>query len=76
VSASAAPGEAGSSDIPRSYPYIDTATNLTLSIAFPAMSVPELLTNLLTAAGPSGHETAAAKAWRDGCAGFDAEVGS
>jgi endoglucanase len=40
------------------------------------MSVPELLTNLLTAAGPSGHETAAAKAWRDGCAGFAAEVGS
>jgi len=40
------------------------------------MSVPELLTNLLTAAGPSGHETPAAKAWRDGCAGFAAEVGS
>src|SRR6476646_2705497 len=40
------------------------------------MPIPELLTNLLTAAGPSGHETAAAKAWRDGCAGFAAEVGS
>ena len=60
----------------RSYPDIGTATNASLSIAFPAMSVPELLTNLLTAAGPSGHETAAAKAWRDGCAGFAADVGS
>jgi putative aminopeptidase FrvX len=62
--------------MPRSYPSTGTATNATLSIAFPAMSVPELLTNLLTAAGPSGHESAAAKAWRDGCAGFAAEVGS
>ena len=34
VSASAAPGEAGSSDMRRSYPYIDTATNVTLAIAF------------------------------------------
>src|SRR4029079_16348937 len=40
------------------------------------MPIPELLTNLLTAAGPSGHKRAAAKAWRDGCAGFAAEVGS
>jgi putative aminopeptidase FrvX len=60
----------------RSYPDTGTATNVTLSIAFPAMSMPELLRNLLTAAGPSGHETAAAKAWRDGCAGFAAEVAS
>ena len=34
----------------------------------------ELLTSLLTAAGPSGHETDPAKVWRDGCAGFAAEV--
>jgi putative aminopeptidase FrvX len=40
------------------------------------MSIPPLLTSLLTASGPSGHETAAAKAWREGCAEFAAEVGS
>jgi putative aminopeptidase FrvX len=62
--------------MPRRYPYTGTATNASLSIAFQAMSVPELLTNLLTAAGPSGHETAAAKVWRDGCTGFAAEVGA
>src|SRR6476620_4040179 len=76
ASASVAPGAAGSSAMPRRYPSTGAATNATLSIAFPAMPIPELLTNLLTAAGPSGHETAAAKAWRDGCAGFAAEVGS
>src|SRR5579875_707998 len=39
------------------------------------MAVPELLHSLLTAAGPSGHETAPARAWRDWCEGWGAEVG-
>jgi putative aminopeptidase FrvX len=38
------------------------------------MPAPELLHRLLTAAGPSGHETDPAKVWRDGCVGFAAEV--
>jgi putative aminopeptidase FrvX len=38
------------------------------------MPTPELLHRLLTAAGPSGHETDPAKVWRDGCVGFAAEV--
>jgi len=38
--------------------------------------VPELLSKLLTATGPSGHEAAAAAAWREGCASFASEVGS
>jgi putative aminopeptidase FrvX len=38
------------------------------------MATPELLHQLLVAAGPSGHETAPAKAWRDGCATFSDEV--
>jgi putative aminopeptidase FrvX len=37
---------------------------------------PELLRRLLTASGPSGHESEAARAWREGCASFAAEVGS
>jgi putative aminopeptidase FrvX len=37
--------------------------------------VPELLGKLLTAAGPSGHESAPARIWREYCAGFAAEVG-
>jgi endoglucanase len=40
------------------------------------MPIPDFLRSLLTAAGPSGHETAAAKAWRDGCASFASEVGA
>jgi putative aminopeptidase FrvX len=40
------------------------------------VAVPELLTSLLTATGPSGHESAAAHAWRESCAGFAQEVGS
>ncbi len=40
------------------------------------MPAPELLTNLLTASGPSGHEAAAARVWREGCAGFAQDVGS
>src|SRR5580700_4496633 len=39
------------------------------------MPVPELLKNLLTAAGPSGHETGPALLWREYCAAFAAEVG-
>ncbi len=38
------------------------------------MATPELLQALLTAAGPSGHETAPARAWRDGCARFSDDV--
>jgi putative aminopeptidase FrvX len=37
---------------------------------------PELLTRLLTAAGPSGHESDPARVWRGGCASFASEVGS
>ncbi|MGI8862981.1 MAG: M20/M25/M40 family metallo-hydrolase [Solirubrobacteraceae bacterium] len=40
------------------------------------MALPELLTRLLTAAGPSGHENEAARAWRDGCSAFTEQVGS
>jgi putative aminopeptidase FrvX len=38
------------------------------------MATPELLTALLTAAGPSGHETAPARVWRDGCRAFTDDV--
>ena len=38
------------------------------------MPAPELLLRLLTAAGPSGRETDPARAWREGCAHFAAEV--
>jgi putative aminopeptidase FrvX len=34
----------------------------------------EFLTDLLAAPGPSGHETAPAKVWRDYCAGFTDDV--
>ena len=40
------------------------------------MPVPELLNKLLTASGPSGHESDAARVWRDGCTAFANEVGS
>ncbi len=36
--------------------------------------IPELLQQLLTAAGPSGHETAAAEAWRQACERFATDV--
>lgn len=36
----------------------------------------ELLTRLLMAAGPSGHETSPARVWREGCAEFAQEVGA
>jgi putative aminopeptidase FrvX len=38
------------------------------------MPTPDLLHQLLTAKGPSGNETDAARAWRDGCASWAAEV--
>jgi endoglucanase len=40
------------------------------------MPLPELLRGLLTAAGPSGHETDPARVWREACADFAQEVGS
>jgi endoglucanase len=38
------------------------------------MPVPEMLASLLTAAGPSGHEGAAARAWREGCEPWATDV--
>ncbi|MGO9822122.1 MAG: M42 family metallopeptidase [Solirubrobacteraceae bacterium] len=38
------------------------------------MPTPELLHKLLTAPGPSGHETSPARAWREGCEPFATEV--
>ncbi len=38
--------------------------------------LPDLLNRLLSAAGPSGHEAEAARAWRDWCRGFTDQVGS
>ncbi|HEV2873601.1 MAG TPA: M20/M25/M40 family metallo-hydrolase [Thermoleophilaceae bacterium] len=38
------------------------------------MSVPDLLRDLLTAAGPPGHEAAPARVWREAAEGFGAEV--
>jgi endoglucanase len=40
------------------------------------MAIPELLQSLLTTPGPSGHESAAARAWRDSCAAWAEEVGT
>jgi endoglucanase len=40
------------------------------------MAVPELLGALLRAIGPSGHESEAAEAWREGCRRFTDDVGS
>jgi putative aminopeptidase FrvX len=39
------------------------------------MPVPELLAKLLTTPGPSGHESAPARVWRQHCASFAQEVG-
>ncbi len=39
------------------------------------MPIPELLTKLLTAPGPSGHESRPAQVWRDYCSRFAQEVG-
>jgi putative aminopeptidase FrvX len=38
------------------------------------MPLPDLLTSLLTAPGPSGYETAPARVWREAAAEFGAEV--
>jgi endoglucanase len=38
--------------------------------------VPELLHNLLTATGPSGHETDPARVWREACSRWSLEVSS
>ncbi len=40
------------------------------------MAIPELLQNLITAAGPSGYETTPALAWRQWCSRFTTDVGS
>jgi putative aminopeptidase FrvX len=40
------------------------------------VAAPELLESLLTAAGPSGHESAPARAWRESCAAFAQETGA
>jgi putative aminopeptidase FrvX len=37
---------------------------------------PEFLVRLLTAAGPSGHETSPARVWREYCARFSDDVGA
>jgi putative aminopeptidase FrvX len=39
------------------------------------MPIPELLTKLLTAPGPSGHESRPAQVWREYCSTFTQEVG-
>ncbi len=39
------------------------------------MPIPELLTKLLTAPGPSGHESRPAQVWREYCSRFAEEVG-
>jgi putative aminopeptidase FrvX len=39
------------------------------------MPIPELLRSILVATGPSGNETEAARAWRDGCSDWAAQVG-
>ena len=44
-------------------------------IAFVHMPIPELLTKLLTAPGPSGHESRPAQVWREYCSRFAQEVG-
>jgi putative aminopeptidase FrvX len=40
------------------------------------VTVPKLLTSLITAAGPSGRETDPARVWREFCNGFADEVGA
>jgi endoglucanase len=39
------------------------------------MPIPKLLEDLLSAAGPSGHETRPARVWREACAAFADDVG-
>jgi endoglucanase len=40
------------------------------------VATPEFLRRLLTAAGPSGHETDPARVWREGCSAFTQDVGA
>jgi putative aminopeptidase FrvX len=40
-----------------------------------SVPIPELLERLLAATGPSGHESAPARVWREGCDAFAHEVG-
>ncbi len=40
------------------------------------MAIPELLQNLITAPGPSGHETTPARHWREWCGRFTSDVGA
>jgi putative aminopeptidase FrvX len=40
------------------------------------MTTPPLLHRLLTTPGPSGHESDAARVWREGCTAFAADVGA
>jgi putative aminopeptidase FrvX len=40
------------------------------------MAIPAFLNDLLSAIGPSGHETPAAEVWREHCRGFTDDVGS
>jgi endoglucanase len=40
------------------------------------MATPQLLKDLLTAAGPSGHEIEAARLWREYCSSFAPDVGA
>ncbi|MGN6166645.1 MAG: M42 family metallopeptidase [Solirubrobacteraceae bacterium] len=40
------------------------------------MATPKLLKDLLSAAGPSGHETEVARVWREYCSSFAADVGA
>jgi putative aminopeptidase FrvX len=40
------------------------------------VAIPEFLESLLTAAGPSGHETDPARIWREGCSAFAQDVGA
>ena len=48
----------------------------TASTSLGAVPVPDLLKRLLTASGPSGHETDPARAWREACSRFAPEVGA
>jgi putative aminopeptidase FrvX len=40
------------------------------------MPIPQLLEDLITAPGPSGHESRPARVWREACAAFAQDVGS
>src|SRR5689334_7208974 len=44
------------------------------TVVLPAMPIPEVLRNLLTAPAPSGREGTAARVWRDAARSFATEV--